>query len=349
MNELEIYERKELLPEDVFCKGTSQELVNKIKTEARSFVIDATTAKGRKEAVTLAAKVRKSKTFLDTLGKNLTESERDKITKVNAERKIIRDELDELAEEIRKPVTEFEQAEENRIAAIRIRITDIEVACEGLETLEQMYLKKDELEKVNVGSFAEFAIEAEDKKTNAINLITQKIETAEKLQAQEKELAELRALKEKADAEKAELERITEQKAHDEAIKEQAERQAKIDADAEKARVENEKIEAQRKADEAVRIAKEEAEKAKADAIAELEAEKQKLKDEAEAKAKKEADEKERLAAEEKAKQENTELINKAAYESVDDLCKLGFDKETANKIVGYIKNNFVVHLSFSF
>lgn len=349
MNELEIYERKELLPEDVFCKGTSQELVNKIKTEARSFVIDATTAKGRKEAVSLAAKVRKSKTFLDTLGKNLTESERDKITKVNAERKIIRDELDELAEEIRKPVTEFEQAEENRIASIRIRITDIEVACEGLETLEQMYIKKAELESVDVESFAEFAIEAEDKKTNAINLITQKIETAEKLQAQESELAELRAEKEKADAEKAEQERIAEQKAHDEAIKAEAERQAKIDADAEKARAENEKIEAQRKADEAVRIAKEEAEKAKADAIAELEAEKQKLKDEAEAKAKKEADEKARLDTEEMLRLENTELVNKAINETVDSFVSYGYDREKAQEVVEFIITNDITHLSFSF
>ena len=349
MNELEIYERKELLPEDVFCKGTSQELVEKIKTEARSFVIDATTAKGRKEAVSLAAKIRKSKTFLDTLGKNLTETERDKITKVNAERKIIRDELDELAEEIRKPVTEFEQAEENRIAAIRIRITDIEVACEGLETLEQMYIKKEELEKVDADSFAEFAIEAEDKKTNAINLITQKIETAEKLQAQEKELAEFRAKAEKEEAEKAEQNRLAEQKKHDEAIKLEAERQAKIDAEAEKARAENEKIEAQRKADAEIALAKQEAEKAKADAIAEIEAEKQKLKDEVEAKAKKEAYEKARLATEEKMRQENIELVNKAVKETVDSFVSYGYDREKAQEVVEFIRTNDITHLSFSF
>lgn len=349
MNELEIYERKELLPEDVFCKGTSQELVEKIKTEARSFVIDATTAKGRKVAVSLAAKVRKSKTFLDTLGKNLTADEQAKIKKVNAERKIIRDELDELAEEIRKPVTEFEQAEENRIAAIRIKITDIEVACEGLETLEQMYLKKSELENVDVDSFAEFAIEAEDKKANAINLITQKIETAEKLQAQEKELAEFRAEKEKAEAEKAEQARIAEQKAHDEAIKAQAERKAKIDAEAEKTRAENEKIEAQKKADAEIALAKQEAEKAKADAIAELEAEKQKLKDEVEAKAKQVADEKERLAAEEKMRQENIELVNKAVKETVNSFVSYGYDREKAQEVVEFIRINDIAHLSFSF
>lgn len=100
----------------------------KLKAEVAKHVPDLTTDKGRKAIASLAFRVTKSKTALDAAGKTLTEDARNMIAKVNASRKTMETELAELAKEVRKPLTDWEAAEEARHAANEAILADIRSA-----------------------------------------------------------------------------------------------------------------------------------------------------------------------------------------------------------------------------
>ena len=83
-------------------------ILAQIAAGVRSCLSDVTTAKGRKEIVSRAFKVTKAKTYLDGLGKDLVADKKKEIGLVDASRKRMRDYLDDLAEETRKPVDDYE-------------------------------------------------------------------------------------------------------------------------------------------------------------------------------------------------------------------------------------------------
>lgn len=83
----------------------------KIREEIDGFIPDVSTAKGRKEIASIAYKVAQSKTALDNLGKELVAELKDVPKKIDAERKRMRDLLDSWKDEVRYPLTEYEEAE----------------------------------------------------------------------------------------------------------------------------------------------------------------------------------------------------------------------------------------------
>jgi len=99
----------------VFDNGGAAKLIEDIEVEARRFVPDISTSKSRKEIASLAYKIARSKTALDKLGKDLVSDWKVKAKAVDLERKLIRDRLDALALEIRRPLTEWEESESRRI------------------------------------------------------------------------------------------------------------------------------------------------------------------------------------------------------------------------------------------
>src|SRR5262249_26606591 len=113
MHDLIPYE--DLTPAQVFADNGADALLDKIEKDARSLVMDISTEQGRKDCASAAYKIARSKTFLDDMGKNLVAEWKAKASKVDAERKKIRDRLDTLKDEIRKPLTDFENSETARI------------------------------------------------------------------------------------------------------------------------------------------------------------------------------------------------------------------------------------------
>lgn len=57
-------------------EGGAKEIVKKIKEDAKSIVLDASTAEGRKEIASVAYKIARSKTALDEMGKELVEADK---------------------------------------------------------------------------------------------------------------------------------------------------------------------------------------------------------------------------------------------------------------------------------
>lgn len=93
-----------------------EEILQKVEREVMSFVPDITTAKGRKEIASLAYKVAQTKTYLDGLGKDLVAELKEIPKLIDANRKTVRDRLDELKSKARQPLTDYEE-EQARIKA----------------------------------------------------------------------------------------------------------------------------------------------------------------------------------------------------------------------------------------
>jgi len=115
-----------LTPDKVYTPGGVDAVLAKITDEVRKTIIDVSTEQGRKAANSLAYKVARSKTILDDMGKDLVADWKAKSAAVDAERKTIRDRLDVLKDEVKKPVDDWERAEADRVAAHINAITEIE-------------------------------------------------------------------------------------------------------------------------------------------------------------------------------------------------------------------------------
>lgn len=121
--ELSAIENVEISEEKAIGLFTAEDglksVVQQVEDHVKGFKHDLSTVTSRKRTASLAAKVAKTKTTLDALGKSLTEDMKNKCKVVDASRKAMRDALDELKQEARKPLTQWEEeeAEKARIAA----------------------------------------------------------------------------------------------------------------------------------------------------------------------------------------------------------------------------------------
>lgn len=299
------------------------EFLKDIKAEIDAHVPDVSTAKGRKEIGALAYKVTRSKTAIDAAGKELNASKRKEIDAVDAERREIWARLETLADEVRKPLTEWEAAEEERqikIEADRLYIqevkTNIGTASEGIRARWHDLSEFQPDAEVHQDAFADILSARQD----GLDWLATMLDAAIKSEKDAAELAELRAEKERRDQAEAErLEKEATERAERERIaaEAQAEKdriaQAKLDeANRQKAeleaKVQREKEE--REAKEAARIqADKDAERAKAELEAREQAKQREIAEAAEAarqaeidKAQKEQAERERIAQEAIAK-----------------------------------------------
>lgn len=290
-----------LVPTKVFAPGGVDAIISKLEVEARAEAekLDISTAAGRKAVASLAYKVARSKTALDDMGKKLVEGIKAQAATIDADRRIVRDRLDKLRDEVRKPLDDFEEAEERRIAAHEAALAAIpEAPGYGLtQTSAELSGRLDALRNYPARDWQEFAKRAADTLAAEIARTESLLAAALDREEREAELARLRQ-EEAERAARAEADRIEREK------KEAAERaaaQARADAEAE----------AQRKADaEAARVA-EEQRRRDAEAQAErdrIEADRQRAERErAEAQERADQAERDRVAAEQRAEEERAQ------------------------------------------
>lgn len=118
-------------------------ILQKIADDARSIVADVATVKGRKEIASVAFRVAQSKTYLDGLGKDLVAEMKELPKKVDASRKHMRDFLDALKDEVRKPLDDWE-AEQKEIEAKRLADEQAAKDAAQLEADHEIALLMDE-------------------------------------------------------------------------------------------------------------------------------------------------------------------------------------------------------------
>ena len=330
----------------LFKDGTGVEtMLADIRKQASSLVPDLTTAKGRKEIASVAYAVAQTKTYLDGIGKNLTDEYKEIPRKIDATRKLIRDELDKLKDEVRAPLTAYEEAEAARVAALQQRlnrITDLgNLPANSLgATAEQLAAWLAELDGTDIGdSWQEKQTEAGVAKEAAILKVTQALEARKQYETEQAELERLR--QEQAQRDQVERERqIAEQARQQEAdrqLQERAEsqrREQQAKEREEQARRDAE--EAQRKQAEAEASAKRQAEEAAARAA---EQERQRI----EAQQKAEQEEAVRRAAD----IEHRRTINAAAVTAI--MLAADVDPEQARLVVEAIARGKIPNVSISY
>jgi len=107
-------------------EGGVEDIIGRLERDVRAIPTDPTTDKGRKHIKSLAHAVARSKTALDEAGKAVQADARKTVDKVNADRRLIVKRLDDLRDEVRAPVTEYEARETARTDAHKTAIRDIE-------------------------------------------------------------------------------------------------------------------------------------------------------------------------------------------------------------------------------
>jgi colicin import membrane protein len=152
-----------LTASDLFLNEVTPEMrVEAVKAEALSLVFDTTTAKGREECISHAAKVGKTKTGIEKLGKALVDPIKAESKVIDVERKFYKDELGALQAEVRKPVTLWEEKQAAIKAAIDQHFFELEQA--GISTspatgelLSEVQLQKklDHLNSVDLKLFGD--------------------------------------------------------------------------------------------------------------------------------------------------------------------------------------------------
>ena len=269
-------------------------LIADIRQKASSVVGDVATVKGRGVYISMASTVRRTKTVIDDAGKALVAEMKKRPALVDASRKKVRDELDALAVEIRRPATEWE-TEQERVKAEELARIKAEEDRKQFEADHEVGLLMNEA----------FDRDLADKKAEADR---QRIAHEEELKRQAAEKA-TREAEEKAAAELAAA-----KKREEDAIAAKA--QAELLAKQAQERAEREAKEAQERTEKLAKEAREQAEREKQEAIV---AEQRKaLEKEAVRIA-----EQNRIAAEDAARAADVEhrrCINAAAVKSLIDL-----------------------------
>ncbi|WP_337224916.1 cell envelope biogenesis protein TolA [Proteus terrae] len=241
-NELVVIEQATAL--DLF---TAPERVNQMlerikslaEEERKELDSDFSVAKNRKACASLAYKVAQTKTYIDKEGKAVVDKLKELPKKVDASRKLFRDELDTLSTDIRKPLTEWEAQEKAREEAEALK-KQIEVDHEEALQMNELFdLRKAEEERQRIAREEEMKRQAaEQARLEAERKAQQEIEAAAKREREAKEAAE------RAEREKQEAIQRAEQAAKE------AKKKAERDAKEAQERAEREKqlaIEAERK------------------------------------------------------------------------------------------------------
>lgn len=261
-------------------------LIEAIEKEARSLVPDVTTKKGRDAIASMAHKVARSKTYIDNAGKDLVAELKALPKQIDESRRVVRERLDALKDEVRRPLTEWE-AEQARIAAEkaaeeeRQRIeaeqkAELEALKKQIETDHEMALlmndafdreqaeKKAEAERQRIAREEEIKRQAEEKaKREATEKAQREIDAAA---AREREAI---LAKERAERERIEAQERAVREQREAAERAEREKQAAVEAERRKAQEEADRIRREAELREQARLAEE---KRKADEQARREA-----------------------------------------------------------------------------
>ena len=339
---------------DLFTEGQGvAELLADIRKQATSLVPDLSTAKGRKEIASIAFSVAKTKTYLDGFGKELTDKYKEIPKRIDANRKLIRDYLDALKDEVRAPLTQYEAAEEARVAALQSRLArlnelgsyaSIEIAAADL----QVMLNEVEQNALD-DTWQELLPQATVAKELAAKRLGEALAARQKYEAEQAELEQLR--QKQAEQDRIDRERLIAEQAAEQARREEENRQ-RLEREA----AQHREQEAQRQA----LAAREREEQARRDAEAaelarqQAEANAARMAEEAAARAAEQ--ERQRIELEQARKQQEDErraadmehrrTINNAILM---DLMGLGIDEGKAINLIKHIASNKIEHLSINF
>ena len=236
--------------EQVFIEGQDiDSTISKIREEAKNLPTDMSVRKNREEVASFAYKIARSKKAVDKAGAALSAEYKEIPKKIDANRRVYKDAFESLQAEVRQPLTEWEQAEKERVQRHEQRIESIKQntelgddACSvsigsALNMLSDLFIDE---------SWEEFETEAHRVKSDRLKQLQDQLAKRLKYEEEQAELARLRLEaeeRERADRE----ERIAREAA------ENARKQAEQAVQAEREKLERERIAAEMAAEQAKR------------------------------------------------------------------------------------------------
>lgn len=322
-----------------------------IRSEIDSFVPDVTTKKGRDAIASIAYKVSKSKAALDDIGKDLVQDLKELPKKIDLERKRVRELLDSWRDEIRKPLTEWEQKEDDRISnhknAIAFILQSSVVDDVNSKTIKE---KIADIESIAVGKhFEEFELEAMHAKEHSLEKLQKLLFQTERHEQEQAELAKLRA-EAAAREQKEREERIVKEAeeraklAAEEAAKKEREaaerRELELKLQAEKA--EREKLESIQREENAKREAIEREERLKVEA-------EDRQKKAIEAEKKRQADEAAAIEAERLKREKNVAHMKKINNEALKAFIDNGLTEKCAKLAISLIYKKVIPNITINY
>ncbi|HBX4000597.1 TPA: hypothetical protein MH027_08925 [Klebsiella variicola] len=296
-------------------------LIEAIEKEARSLVPDVTTKKGRDAIASMAHKVARSKTYIDNAGKDLVAELKALPKQIDESRRVVRERLDALKDEVRRPLTEWEEEQERIKAEEAMNALHAEALAMNEEFDRQLAAR----------------IESDHEMALLMN------DAFDREQAEKKAEAERQRI-----AREEEIKRLAEEKA-----KREAAEQAQREIDAAAAR-ERETILAKERAEREQREAAERAEREKQAAV---EAERRKAQEEAD-RIRREAEQREqaRLAeekrkADEQARRESDVRHRKAVGTEIVKalLANTSLTRDQAIEVLTAVKDGRIPHTGISY
>ena len=342
-------------PIQLFTETEMDKLVNKIKEKVDGFMPNLATDKSRKEIAAMAYKVSRSKTALEKLSNDLTEDWKNKTKAVVKIRKSMSEQLDQLRDQIRKPLTDWEDEQEKIIAQMKKALEGIKI--EGDKALDfWMDTRAERLKEIKViienweciANTPEHNHRFNEVKEMALNKVSLALE---KRTSYDKDQAELEALREADKVRKAEDEARIAKEAEDAAQQEEirlakenkdridkeieeAAEQAKRNAEQDAVKAAEDKAKAQQKLDEQkeqdIQDALEAKQKAENDAKAAKKAMEVAVKKAANDERQKIIDEDNQRLADEKRREADKEHQRKINQEAVEGLVAAKIDKHIA-------------------
>lgn len=271
--ELVVIEKKNAMA--VFTNNDQLDpLIEAIEKEARSLVPDVTTKKGRDAIASMTHKVARSKTYIDNAGKDLVAELKALPKQIDESRRVVRERLDALKDEVRRPLTEWE-AEQERIKAeeamnalhseaLEMNIKfDQELAAKFEVDHEMALLMDKDIDRER----ADKAAEAERQRIAREEEIARQAEEKAKREAAEKAQREIDAAaarereailaKERAERERIEAQQRAEREQREAAERAEREKQAAVEAERRKAQEEADRIRREAEQREQARLAEE--------------------------------------------------------------------------------------------
>lgn len=232
-------------------------IIEAIEKEARSLVPDVSTRKGRDAIASMAHKVARSKTYIDNAGKDLVAELKALPKQIDESRRIVRERLEALKDEVRRPLTEWESEQERIKAEEAMNAMHAEALEMNIKFDQELTAKFEADHEMALLMNKDIDREANEKAAEAER---QRVAHEEELKRQAAEKA-----KREAD-EKAAAEIAAAQKREADAIAAKA--QAELLAKQTQERAEREAKEAQERTAKLAQEAREQAEREKQEAIA---------------------------------------------------------------------------------
>ncbi|QLR20382.1 hypothetical protein HV351_18825 [Citrobacter freundii] len=262
MSELAIIEIAPDMAPSIYVENGLEKFLEQIRESVKE-VPDLSTAKGRARIASLAAQVSRSKTAVEKPGRDYLRNLKEAVKPAEAELRRFVSACDEMRDEVRRPLTEWE-AEQERIKAEEAARVKAENDRKQFESDHEIALlmndafDREAQEKAEEAERQRIAHEEELKRQAAEQARREAEEkAAAELAAAQKREADAIAAKAQAELLAKQAQERAEQEAKDAAAKAEAEKKAAIEAEQRKAQEEADRIKREAKAKEAARLAEE--------------------------------------------------------------------------------------------